>query len=75
MSADPKPHQVSLILALPPIRPDMDSGGFPLDRAAIIGLADQLRRHAMNLNVAAIKVEVQEKGIAVSIASHKPFSS
>lgn len=72
MPADVKPFEVVLILALPPIRPDLDSGGYPLNRGAIIRLANELKRHAANPKVKAIKVEVEQKGIAVSIASHRP---
>lgn len=72
MSNEPKQHQAALIFALPPIRPDVDSGGYILDRGAIMSLAKELIRHARNQNVKAIRVSIEPNGVQVGIASHRP---
>lgn len=66
---DVNPHQVFLILALPPIRPDINSGGYVLDRGSVLTLATELQRHAKTMTVKAIKVSVEPGGIQISIAS------
>lgn len=72
MPDDVKQHQCVLILALQPFRPDLNSGGYALDRGTIMTMAKEIRRHAMDQNVKAIRLSVEPSGIQISIASRQP---
>jgi hypothetical protein len=69
--AEIRPHQLSLVVALPPIRPDIDSGGYVYDRTAIIRWARELELRAQDMTLEAIRLELSPAGLGLGVASRK----